>query len=109
MSALLFALSVAAAPAPQVIQCPPAHQGKRLTGAGVYEGQQRIELMGAPRRVPGGIDTDFGFNHGEVKWLACWYEPATPVWHQISPKATRCELKQREPSSGRITAVVRCK
>lgn len=108
MSALLIALAVAAGPASQVIECPPSHQGKRLTGAGIREGEEKLELMGAPRPARGGTDNDFGFNPGRVKWLACRYEPETVVWHRISPEATRCNLKQREPKPGKVTAVARC-
>ncbi len=109
MSTLLLALAVAAGSANQVVECPATHQGKRLTGAGMYEGEDKIELMGAPRRVQGGSDNDFGFNRGDVKWVACWYERSTPIWYRISPAVTHCDVKERGAAPGKVSAIVRCK
>ncbi|MCA1246983.1 STY0301 family protein [Massilia sp. MS-15] len=93
----------------EVFKCPAVHQGARLIGAGMHEGRQKeAELMGASRKVPGGIDADFGFKHGDVKWLACQYEPKTVRWYRVSLAATRCELRQRGDAPGKVAATVRC-
>ena len=110
MSAVLFALTVAASGALQIIECPATQQQKRLIGASMYEGAHKeAELMGGRKRVPGGVDVDYGFNRGDVKWVACWYEPATPRWYHVDPAATRCDLKERGEAPGKMTATVRCK
>lgn len=110
MSVVLLALSVAASGAHQVIDCPATHQGKRLIGASMYEGAQKeAELLGGRKRVRGGVDVDYGFNRGDVKWVACWYEPTTPRWYPVNPAATRCDLKERDVAPRKVTATVRCK
>lgn len=111
MKAAAFALVLlGGAGQAEVIECPAAHQGARLIGAGMHQGEQKeAELMGERKRVRGGIEAKYGFNRGDVKWVACWYAPATPRWYPVSPTATRCELKERETTPGRMTAVVRCK
>lgn len=106
---LVFGLAAGVAQA-KVIECPATHQGARLIGAGMYEGEQKeIELMGGRQKVRGGWDVDYGFNGGEVKWVACWYEPATPLWRQVSPAAHRCDLKERTAASGQVAARVSCR
>lgn len=110
MSAILLALAIAAGGQHQVVECPATHEGKRLIGASMYEGAQKAaELMGGRKRVRGGVDVDYGFNRGDVKWVACWYEPATPRWYRITDAATKCDLKERDAGPRKVTAAVRCK
>ena len=60
----------------EVIECPATHKGARLIGASMYEGERKeAELMGGRKKVSGGMDVDYGFNRGDVKWVACWYNP----------------------------------
>ena len=94
----------------EVIECPAKHNDARLVGAAVYEGEQKeAELMGTARKVFSGIDADFGFNRGDVKWLACRYDPAAVRWYRMDPAATQCALKVRGTAGGKVTAVLRCK
>jgi hypothetical protein len=106
---ILAVVLVAGTAHAELIECPAKHQNARLTNAGVYMREERVELMGAPKRVPGGTDADFGFNRGDVKWLACQYETATVRWYRLSAKATRCELKKRGGARGKVTVTVLCK
>lgn len=110
MRTAILTIAIAAGTAhAQLIECPAKHQDARLTNAGVYMREEKVELMGAPRRVPGGTDADFGFNRGDVKWLACQYEGATVRWYRLSAKATRCDLKKRDDAHGKVKATVQCK
>ena len=111
MSSLIFAMAMAAAAVrPEVIECPATHLGKRLVGAGMYAGEQKeAELMGGRKQVRGGVAVNFGFNSGDAKWVACWYEQSPPVWHRVRPAATQCDLTEREFAPGKVKAVVRCK
>lgn len=109
-AAILAVVLLASDAQAEMVECPAKHQGARLVGAGMYEGEQKeAELMGGARKVRRGVDADFGFNRGDVKWLACVYEPAAVRWYRLSPAATQCELKTREGAQGKVTAVVRCK
>lgn len=111
MKSILLALGLVAGVAnAEVIECPSEHRGARLIGASMYEGEQKkYELMGGRKKVAGGVDVDFGFNRGDVKWVACWYEPTTPRWYRVSLAATRCDLREREIMPGKMKAIVRCK
>lgn len=107
-AALVLGLAAGMAQA-EVIKCSAKHQGARLVGASMYEGEQKeAELMGGRKKVRGGWDVEFGFHGGEVKWVACWYEPATARWHQVSPAAKRCDLKERTTKAAGVTAKVEC-
>lgn len=105
---LTMALAASTAHA-DLVECPATQQGARLTNAAMYMREEKVELMGAPRREPGGIDADFGFTRGDVKWLACKYEAATMRWYRLSAKATRCDLEKRGDAGGKVTATVLCK
>lgn len=111
MKSILLALCLVAGMAnAEVIECPSKHQGARLIGASMYEGEQKkYELMGGRKEVAAGFDVHYGFNRGDVKWVACWYEPTTPRWYRVSPAATRCDLTEREVTPGKMKAIVRCK
>lgn len=110
MMTVALAIGLIAGSAPgQVVECPAEHEGARLIGAAMYHRDEKAELVGGPQKVPGGFDVDYGFNRGDVKWVACWYKPKTPVWYRVSPAATRCHLTERTVSRGLVTAVVRCK
>jgi len=111
MKTLILAVGLLAVPAQaEVIECPVKHQEARLAGAGMYEGEQKeAELMGAPTRVPGGIDAEFGFNRSDVKWLACQYEGKVVRWFRVRAEVTRCDLEKREAARGKVTAKLRCK
>jgi hypothetical protein len=111
MKAAILAMTLVAGDAQaEVVNCPALHKGARLVGAGMYEGDQKeAELIGAARKVRGGFDADFGFSRGDVRWLACVYEPEVVHWYRLSPALTRCELKTRGATPGKVTATVRCK
>lgn len=111
MKVLILAITLTTGSAlAEVIECPATHQGARLVGAGMYEGEQKeAELAGVRKRTQVGVDVEYGFNRGDVKWVACWYEPATPRWYRVSPAAIWCGLRERTERPGQVTAVVRCK
>ena len=110
MKTALLALALVALDArAEVVECPARQEGARLVGAGIHEVNEKVELMGAPRKVRGGVDADFGFYRGDVKWLACVYETGPVRWFRLSPEATKCELKQRDVAPKKVTATVRCK
>lgn len=107
---LLITIAAAVVAPVEIIDCPATHQGIQLIGASMYAGRQmEAELMGSRKKVNGGMNVDYGFSRGDVKWVACWYKPATPLWYQISPAATRCNLIERNVTSGKVRATVRCK
>lgn len=58
MKAALLVLGLAAGMAQaEVIECSAKHQGARLVGASMYEGEQKeAELMGGRKKVRGGWD-----------------------------------------------------
>jgi len=108
--ALLAIILISGAVQAEVIECPAENFGARLIGAGMFEGDgKQHELMGEPKMVYGGHDVRFGFNGGEVRWIACWYQPTTARWYRVSPSAKHCILKQRKLESRRVTASVQCK
>lgn len=109
MKAAVLALGLVAVPAQaEVIECPSKHQGVPLLGAGMYEGpQKQYELMGERKEVRGGQDVDFRFDADKVKWVACWYRSDAPVWYQVRPGVTRCEVKERG-ASGQVVVRVSC-
>lgn len=111
MMRLLLPLTlVAGAAHAEVIECPAQQAGARLLGAGMYEGKNKeAELIGDRKQMRNGQDIDFGFNGGEVKWVVCWYKPATPRWHQVSLEARHCALKERTSRQGKVSAKVICK
>jgi hypothetical protein len=107
VAALALSLVVGIAQA-EVIECQQKHEGARLVGASIYEGPQKEhELMGGRKEVRGGQDVHFGFNGGEMKWLACWYKPATPVWLKVDSAAKRCDLRERTVA-GKVAVKVTC-
>jgi hypothetical protein len=109
-AALLAIILVSGAVQAEAIECPAENSGARLIGAGIFEGDgKQYELMGEPKMVPGGHDVRFSFNGGEVRWIACWYEPTTARWYRVSLSAKHCVLKQRTLESRRVTASVKCK
>lgn len=109
-AALIAIILVSGAVQAEVIECPAKNLGARLVGAGMFEGNvKQYELMGEPKMVRGGHDVRFGFNGGEVRWIACWYEPATARWYRVSASAKHCILKQRKVESRQVTASVQCK
>lgn len=111
MKAALLLLALAApSTSAETIVCPAAYMGSRLLGAGMYTGERKeFELMGGRKEVRGGWDVDFGFNTGEVKWVACWYAVDKVIWHQVSLDAKRCDLRQRTTAKAGTTAAVTCK
>ena len=109
-TALLAIILVSGTVQAEVIDCPAKNSGVRLIGAGIFEGDEKQhELMGEPKMVHGGHDVRFGFNGGEVRWIACWYEATAARWYRVSPSAKHCILKQRTLESCRVTASVQCK
>jgi hypothetical protein len=93
----------------QAIECKPSHQDAPLIGASVHKGSgKEYELIGAVNEVRGGQDAHFRFKGGEVKWVACWYKPDTPVWFKVDSAAKRCDLSERI-TAGRVSAKVICK
>ena len=111
MKAALLAIILGSGAVPaEVIDCPAKNSGARLIGVGMFEGDGRqYELVGKPKMVYGGHDVSFGFNGGEVRWIACWYKPTAARWYRVSPSAKHCILKQRILESRRVTASVQCK
>jgi len=109
-AALLAIILVSGAVQAEVIECPAKNFGARLIGAGMFEGDgKQYELMGEPKMVHGAHDVRFGFNDGEVRWMACWYKPTTARWYRVSASAKHCVLKQRTAESRQVTASVHCK
>lgn len=109
-AALLAIILVSGAVQAEVIECPAKNFGARLIGAGMFEGDgKQFELMGEPKMVHSGHDVIFGFNDGEARRIACWYEPTTARWYRVSASAKRCILKQQTVESRRVTASVQCK
>lgn len=111
MKALIITAAMLASGAyAEVIECPAQERNARLIGASMYEGEKKEhELVGMSKEKPNGFDVEFGFNRGDAKWLACWYEPIEPKWYRVSAEATGCVLRQRQTLTGKVTAVVECK
>lgn len=111
LKAALFAVCMAAGVAhAEVIECPATNLGARLLGAGMFQGEKKqYELMGEPNVVRGGHDVRFGFNDGDVKWVACWYTPATARWYRVSTRARTCTLKERTVGPRQVQASVECR
>lgn len=110
MKTIILAIALAAGAAQaEMIECPAMHQGAQPVGGGMYEGDEKVELMGGARKARGGVDADFGFNRGDVKWVACRYETNETLWIRVSPAATRCDLKKRGEAPAKVRVVVRCK
>jgi hypothetical protein len=109
-AALLAVCLVAGIAHAEVIECSSTNLGARLLGAGMFQGEKKqYELMGEPMVVDGGHDVRFGFNDGDVKWVACWYEPATARWYWVSTRAKTCKLKERIVGRRQVQASVECR
>ena len=109
-AALLAIILVSGAVRAEVIDCPAKNSGARLIGAGMFEGDgKQYELMGELKMVRSGYDVRFGFNSGEVRWIACRYENTAARWYRVSASAKHCILKQRTVESRQVTASVQCK
>lgn len=112
MRAAILAMCLAAGAAQaEVIECQSKHEGAPLVGGSMYDGPKReFELMGDRKEVRGGADVDYGFNGGEVKWLACWYgEEGKVLWRQVSAGAKKCALRERKARGGGVSVTVVCK